>query len=69
MTPRSMAAVENIRKICEEHLKDRCELEVIDIYQQPTLAKGEHDFVGRVGSGSPDTEPCSRARWRTPIAR
>ena len=41
MTPRSMAAVENIRKICEEYLKDRCELEVIDIYQQPTLAKGE----------------------------
>ena len=41
MTPRSMAAVENVRKICQEHLKDRCELEVIDIYQQPTLAKGE----------------------------
>ncbi len=41
MTPRSLAAVENVRKICEEHLKDRCELEVIDIYQQPTLAKGE----------------------------
>jgi circadian clock protein KaiB len=41
MTPRSLAAVENIRKICEEHLKDRCELEVIDIYQQPILAKGE----------------------------
>ncbi len=40
-TPRSMAAVSNIRRICEEHLKGRYELDVIDIYQQKTLAKGE----------------------------
>jgi circadian clock protein KaiB len=40
-TPRSMRAIENIRKICEEHLKGRYELEVIDIYQQPVLAEGE----------------------------
>ena len=30
-----------MRAICEEHLQGRYELEVIDIYQQPTLAKGE----------------------------
>jgi circadian clock protein KaiB len=41
MTPRSMRAVENVRAICEQHLPGRYELEVIDIYQQPTLAKGE----------------------------
>ena len=41
MTPRSTRAVENVRTICEEHLQGRYELEVIDIYQQPTLAKGE----------------------------
>jgi len=41
MTPRSIRAIQNVRKICEEHLKGRCDLEVIDIYQQPTLAKGE----------------------------
>src|SRR5512142_2739122 len=41
MTPRSMNAVSNIRKICEEHLKGRYELDIIDIYQQPVLAKGE----------------------------
>ena len=40
-TPRSVRAIENIRKICEEHLKGRYELEIVDIYQQPTLAKGE----------------------------
>jgi circadian clock protein KaiB len=38
MTPRSIRAIENIKKICEEHLKGRYELEVIDIYQRPELA-------------------------------
>jgi circadian clock protein KaiB len=41
LTPRSTRAVENVRTICEEHLRGRYDLEVIDIYQQPTLAKGE----------------------------
>jgi circadian clock protein KaiB len=40
-TPRSTEAIVNIKKICEEYLKGRYELEVIDIYQQPVLAKGE----------------------------
>jgi len=39
-TPRSVSAIRNIRKICEEHLKGAYDLEVIDIYQQPVLAKG-----------------------------
>jgi len=41
MTPRSLRAITNIKKICEEHLKGRYDLEVIDIYQSPTLAEGE----------------------------
>ena len=41
MTPQSVRAVANIRRICEEHLKGRYELEVVDLYQQPQLAKGE----------------------------
>jgi circadian clock protein KaiB len=41
VTPRSSEAIINIKKICEEHLKGRYELEVIDIYQEPVLAKGE----------------------------
>jgi circadian clock protein KaiB len=40
-TPRSVQAITNIKKICEEHLKGRYDLEVIDVYQQPTLAMGE----------------------------
>ena len=39
--PRSTQSIVNIKKICEEHLKGRYELEVIDIYQQPVLAKRE----------------------------
>ncbi len=36
-TSRSSKAVENIRNFCEEHLKGRYELEIVDIYQQPGL--------------------------------
>jgi circadian clock protein KaiB len=41
MTPRSTRAIENIRTICEEFLKGRYELEIVDIYQHPNLAQGE----------------------------
>jgi len=40
-TPRSTVAIKNIRKICEDHLEGRYDLEVVDIYQQRTLAEGE----------------------------
>lgn len=40
-TRRSSKAIENIRNFCEEHLKDRYELEIIDIYQQPELLRHE----------------------------
>ena len=41
MTARSARAVKNLRAICDEYLEGRYDLEVIDIYQQPVLAKGE----------------------------
>jgi circadian clock protein KaiB len=41
MTALSRRAIENIRTICEEHLNGQYELEVIDLYQQPSLAQGE----------------------------
>lgn len=41
MTPRSMRAVESVRDVCERYLEGRYDLEVIDIYQQPMLARGE----------------------------
>jgi len=41
LTPRSVRAVNNLRAICEEYLDGGYDLEVIDLYQQPVLAKGE----------------------------
>jgi circadian clock protein KaiB len=40
-TPRSARAISNIRKICEEHLEGRYDLEIVDISLHPTLAEGE----------------------------
>jgi circadian clock protein KaiB len=40
-TLKSALAVENIKRICERHLKNRYDLEVIDVYQQPNLARDE----------------------------
>ena len=40
-TPKSVDAITNIRKICEENLKGRYRLDVIDLYQQPQLAQDE----------------------------
>jgi circadian clock protein KaiB len=36
-----MRAIANIKNICENHLKGRYQLEVIDIYEKPKLAKEE----------------------------
>jgi circadian clock protein KaiB len=38
-TRRSQRAITNLNAICEEYLKERCDLEVVDIYQAPELAK------------------------------
>jgi circadian clock protein KaiB len=40
-TCRSVLALKNLEKICEEYLEGRYELEVIDLYQNPSLAKGD----------------------------
>lgn len=37
-TVRSREAIENLRRICDQHLRGRVDLAVIDIYQQPELA-------------------------------
>lgn len=41
MTPKSTRTIDSVRKLCEKHLRGRYELDVIDIYQQLKLAKGE----------------------------
>ena len=43
-TSRSARAIANLRRVCEEHLKGEYDLEVVDIYQHPELAK-EHQII------------------------
>jgi circadian clock protein KaiB len=40
-TPKSLAAFANLNKICEEHLKGKYQIEVVDLIKNPTLAKGD----------------------------
>jgi len=41
LTPSSTEAIKNVQGICESHLQGRYQLEVIDIYQLPSLARDE----------------------------
>ena len=43
-TPKSLAAIANLKKITEEHMAGQYEIEVIDLRQNPKLAK-EHSIV------------------------
>jgi circadian clock protein KaiB len=38
-SPRSAIAITNVRRICDQYLPGRYELEVIDVYQQPSATK------------------------------
>jgi circadian clock protein KaiB len=41
MTPRSTRAISAVRSLCEELLKGRYDLEIIDVYQQPALIRDD----------------------------
>ncbi len=38
MSPKSARAIENLRKICDTHLKGNCRIEIVDINSDPTMA-------------------------------
>ena len=40
-TPRSLTAFKNLKDICEEYLKGEYDIEVIDLMENPTLARGD----------------------------
>lgn len=40
-TPKSLAAIASLRKICEENLRGRYRIEVIDLQKDPKLARGD----------------------------
>ncbi|EMI15747.1 KaiB domain protein [Rhodopirellula maiorica SM1] len=41
-TQKSITAFNNLKRICEEHLKGRYSIEVIDLVEKPQLAAGDH---------------------------
>jgi circadian clock protein KaiB len=40
-TPKSVLAFNNLRRICDEHLAGRYEIEIIDLMENPQLAQGD----------------------------
>jgi circadian clock protein KaiB len=44
-TPKSVSALNNLNKYCEEHLKGKYKIEVIDLLLQPQLAEGDQIFA------------------------
>jgi circadian clock protein KaiB len=40
-TPKSLAALSNLKKICRDHMNDSYRLEIIDLIKNPTLARGD----------------------------
>ncbi|MCW3079480.1 circadian clock KaiB family protein [Segetibacter sp.] len=44
-TSKSVAAISNLNKLCEEHLKGKYVIEVIDLLVQPQLAEGDQIFA------------------------
>ena len=40
-TPKSVSAIANLKQVCKEYLQGRYDLEVIDVYQRPSLAAEE----------------------------
>jgi circadian clock protein KaiB len=40
-TPKSLTAFANLEKICEDHLKGRYRIEVVDLLEQPALSRGD----------------------------
>ena len=52
-TPKSVTALSNLQRYCEEHLKGQYKIEVIDLLEQPQLAEGDQilaipTLVGKV---------------------
>jgi circadian clock protein KaiB len=41
VTPRATAALANLKKLCEDHLAGRYQIEVVDILRNPRLAAGD----------------------------
>jgi circadian clock protein KaiB len=63
-TPKSMTAFANLKKICEEHLAGRYEIEVVDLLKNPKLASGDQILaIPTLVRKLPGT--CAQDHWRS----
>lgn len=44
-TPKCIAAFDNLKRLCEEHLSGRYEIEIVDLLENPQLAQGDQIFA------------------------
>ena len=44
-TPKSVTALKNLKKYCEDHLQGKYRIEVIDLLKKPQLAEGDQIFA------------------------
>ena len=44
-SPKSLAALDNLKRVCEEHLPGRYSIEVVDLLKNPRLAKDDWVLV------------------------
>jgi circadian clock protein KaiB len=44
-SPKSLRALENLKRLCEEHLQGRYHIEVVDLLKQPHRARGDQIFA------------------------
>ena len=61
-TPKSIDAFANLKKICEENLKGKYSIEVIDLLKNPQLAKGDQ-ILGHSNAGE-ETSPADQENHR-----
>lgn len=45
LTPRSTRAITAVRDVCEQHLRDNYDLEIVDVYQQPARVSRDQIFA------------------------
>ena len=69
-TPKSLAAIKNLKKVCEEHLAGRYEVEVVDLLKNPRLAKDDQIVaIPTLVRKLPEPVARSSATFPTPSAR
>ena len=66
-TPKSLAAFANLKKICEEHLAGCYRIEIIDLLENPMLAKGDQIFAIPTLVTEDSLSRCERSSETSPI--